>query len=68
MNFIILFREYYFSRLKYYQTLIIFFILLIKNINNNKIENVNFHSYFFNEIKIIKKRIKKKYIARLIKR
>ena len=43
--------------------LIIFLILLIKNIDNNKIKNVNFYSHFFNEIEMIKKRNEKKYVT-----
>ena len=49
MNFIILFRENYFSRSKHYETLIFKLILLINDINNNKIKNIEFYFYFFDK-------------------
>ena len=68
MSFIILLREYHFSQLKCYRALIIFLILLIENINNNKIKGVNFYSHLLDEIEMTKKRGEKKYVTQLIKR
>ena len=46
MNFIILFRQNHFMRHERYRTLIFIVILLIENIDKNKIEKINFYMHF----------------------
>ena len=56
INFIILFCEYHFPRLKHHQLLIFILVLLIENICDRKVKDVSFHSNFRKEIIINKKK------------
>ena len=50
MNFVILFCQNNFTRSKRYRKLMIINILLINDIDKNKIKNINFHFYYFCKI------------------
>ena len=50
MNFIILFNRNYFARHERHRTSIFIVIFLIKNIDKNKIEKIDFHTHFFFEL------------------
>ena len=61
-------REYHLARSKHYRLSIFIFILLIEDIRDRKVKNINFHSNFFEEIIMNKKKSQHKNVAELTKR